>query len=185
MALILVRHTRPDVATGLCYGRLDVGLADTFLDEAAVVLSGLPAVRRIVSSPLSRCRKLAHYLAAASDLPLAFDERLTEMDFGAWEGRLWSALPASELDTWAKDFMHARPHGGESVAMLSGRVADALADWSVRREPIALVTHSGVIKAAFSAQGTQPRDFASSVDFGGIMALAEGDGNATRRLDHD
>lgn len=30
MSLILVRHTRPDVPRGLCYGRLDVGVLDTF-----------------------------------------------------------------------------------------------------------------------------------------------------------
>ena len=173
MALILVRHTRPDVARGLCYGRLDVGLADTFVDEAAAVLSGLPAVQRVVSSPLSRCRKLANYIAEAIGLPVAIDERLVEMDFGSWEGRPWSTLPASEMDAWATDFMHARPHGGESVAMLQRRVAEALAAWSARPGPIAIVTHSGVIKAACSEQGNQARDFSASVDFGGIMTLFE------------
>lgn len=47
----------------------------------------MPELRRVVSSPLSRCRKLAQYIATAAELPLHFDERLAEMDFGAWEGR--------------------------------------------------------------------------------------------------
>ena len=171
MGLILVRHTRPDVPEGLCYGRLDLALLDTFADEAAAVLHALPEVRRVVSSPLNRCRELARYIAAAGDLPLDVDERLTEMDFGTWEGRPWSALPASELDNWSNDFMHARPHGGESVAMLQSRVGEALGHWSARQEPIAVVTHAGVIKAACSAGGSRARDFSVSVDFGGIIAL--------------
>lgn len=185
MGLILVRHTRPEVAEGLCYGRLDLGLLDTFSEEAAAVLRALPAVRRVVSSPLSRCRELARYISAAEDLPLDVDERLTEMDFGAWEGRPWSALPVRELDAWADDFMHARPHGGESVAMLQGRVREALAHWSARGEPIAVVTHSGVIRAACSAEGKTARDFAVSVDFGGIMAFPDTDGAPAGRLEND
>ena len=171
MGLILVRHTRPDVPSGLCYGRLDLALLDTFDDEAAAVLRALPEVRRVVSSPLSRCRELAHYIAAAGNLPLDVDERLTEMDFGTWEGRPWSALPASELNSWANEFMHARPHGGESVAMLQSRVDAAIRYWSARQEAIAIITHAGVIKAACSAGGTRARDFSASVDFGGIMAI--------------
>ena len=177
MGLILVRHTRPDVPEGLCYGRLDIGLLDTFAAEAAAVLRALPEVRRVVSSPLRRCWELARHLAAARDLPLDQDERLTEMHFGAWEGRPWSALPRPELDSWAKDFMHARPHGGESVAMVQRRVDTALAHWRARNEPIAIVTHGGVIKAACSHGGTTVRDFAVSVDFGGIMALPDRNGS--------
>ena len=171
MGLILVRHTRPDVPEGLCYGRLDVDLLDTFTDEAAAVVRSLPEVGRVVSSPLSRCRRLAVYIASKYDLPLDVEKRFTEMDFGAWEGRPWAQLPKSEMDAWAQDFMHARPHGGETVTMLRRRVDAALADWSGRKERIAIVTHSGVIKAACSGGGTRPRDFAVSVDFGGIMAL--------------
>ena len=172
---MLIRHTRPDVARGLCYGRLDVALADTFADEAAAVLSHLPPVRLLVSSPLSRCRKLAEYIAAAREVPVDFDERLIEMDFGAWEGRPWSALPAAELDAWAADFMHARPHGGESVAMLRDRVTAALSDWSVQRQSIAIVTHAGVIKAACSETGEETADFAATAKFGGIMTLPDTD----------
>ncbi len=171
MGLILVRHTRPDVPEGLCYGRLDVELPDTFADEAAAVVGALPEPGRVVSSPLSRCRRLARYIASEYGLPLVIDTRFTEMDFGAWEGRPWAELPKSELDAWANDFMHARPHGGETVSMLRGRVDAALADWSGRAERIAVVTHSGVIKAACSGGGNRPRDFAVSVGFGGIMAL--------------
>ena len=172
MGLILVRHTRPDVPADLCYGRLDVGLRNTFAEEASTVERALPIVSRVVSSPLQRCRTLACFIARRRGLPMDVDDRLVEMDFGTWEGRSWSQLPKAELDAWSQDFMHARPHGGESVAMLKSRAARALADWSERQESIAVVTHSGVIKAACSGTGVEAQHFAVSVAFGGIMPLS-------------
>ena len=169
MDLVLIRHTRPDVAEGLCYGQMDVGLADTFAEDAARVLAALPEVRRVVSSPLQRCRALAQYIASARRLPLDIDERLMEMDFGVWQGRYWSELPESDLDVWAGDFLHARPHGGESVAMFVSRVNAALAVWSARQEPTAVVTHAGVIKVACAAGGKLPGNLDATVEFGGII----------------
>ena len=174
MDLILVRHTRPAVAAGICYGRLDVGVAETFPTESNAVLAALPTIRRVVSSPLSRCLELGRYIAAEKNLPIDIDERLMELDFGAWEGQPWTAVPASDLDDWARDFMHARPHGGESVAMLRDRVAAALSQWSARREPIAIITHAGVIKAACMDTGEMRWDFQPPVNFGGIIRLAWG-----------
>ncbi|MCY3794849.1 MAG: alpha-ribazole phosphatase [Gammaproteobacteria bacterium] len=185
MGLILVRHTRPDVAEGLCYGQMDLGVADTFTEEAEEVLSALPKVRRIVSSPLRRCRALAQYIADAADLPLDIDERLMEIDFGVWEGRLWSEVPRWEIDAWAENFLHARPHGGESVAMLRNRVGAALADWAARREPIAIVTHAGVIKAARARDGDPVWDFKVPIGFGGIIALPDADKDPAGRSNHD
>jgi len=181
MGLILIRHTRPDVPSGLCYGRTDVALADTFAGEAARVLAALPEIRVLVTSPLQRCMALAQYIAAAKELPLAVDERLMEMDFGAWQGRHWSDLPMADLDAWSDDFLHARPHGGESVAMFVSRVGAALAAWSSRQEPVALVTHAGVIKVACQPESDLPRDFEAPVDFGGIVVLHDADGSANAR----
>jgi alpha-ribazole phosphatase len=63
MALILVRHTRPQGAEGLCYGRTDLDLDASFDAHAARLGAELPAVVRILSSPLSRCLRLAQVLA--------------------------------------------------------------------------------------------------------------------------
>ncbi len=175
MDLVLIRHTRPDVAEGLCYGQMDVGLADTFAEDAARVLAALPEVWRVVSSPAQRCMALAKYIVAAKDLPMDIDERLMEMDFGAWQGRYWADVPLSDLDAWADDFLHARPHGGESVKMFMSRVSAALAEWSARQEPIAIVTHAGVIKVACQPHDGLPGDFEATVDFGGIVVLQAAD----------
>ena len=67
--------------------------------------------------------------------------------------------------------MHARPHGGESVAMLRERVLSVLDEISKDRsfDAALCVTHSGVIKAAM-ARGDQSTDFDLTVAFGGSVA---------------
>jgi alpha-ribazole phosphatase len=140
-----MRHPRPAIAQGVCYGSTDVALAATVEAQA---FAGLPKFDRLVSSPLTRCVTLATALADARGHVALIDDRLREMDFGSWEGQDWDMIPRAELDAWAADFFHARPHGGESVAMLSTRVASALSHYRSRSGETLIVTHAGVVKAA-------------------------------------
>ena len=173
MRVILVRHTRPAVPAGVCYGMTDLDLAATFDDEAAAIVATLPPADRLVSSPLQRCRRLAERIGAARGLAPVFDERLREFDFGTWEGVPWDAIPRMELDAWATDFFHARPHGGESVHMLRERVGTAIADYRRSGASHVVVTHAGVIKAAL-AQSGHPDGWRATVEFGATVCLAPG-----------
>ena len=170
MALILVRHTRPLVADGVCYGVTDLDLAPTFDDEAARVVASLPSAERLVTSPLGRCRRLAERIGAAKSLVPVVDPRLKEMDFGTWEGVSWDAIPRGEMDVWAADFLHARPHGGESVHMLYERSRSAIADYRATGLSHIVVTHAGVIKAV-RAEDRYPNAWKSNVEFGGTVRL--------------
>ena len=170
MGLTLIRHTKLKAADGVCYGRTDLDVADTFHEEAQTVIKSAPAADVIVSSPLTRCQKLAHQIAAAHGLAVELDPRLQEMNFGAWEGQRWSEIPKAELDAWAADFLNARPHGGESVAMLRDRTMTALAEYGAPDQSHILVTHAGVIKAALS-EGDSADDFSIHVEFGGVVRL--------------
>lgn len=171
MHLILVRHTRPCVAADVCYGITDLDLAPTFEDEAAAIVATLPVADRLVSSPLRRCRRLAERIGAARGVVPVFDERLREFDFGTWEGVRWGAIPRAELDAWAADFFHARPHGGESVHMLRERVEAAIADYRRSGESHVVITHAGVIKAAL-AQSGHPDGWKAAVEFGAAVRIA-------------
>ena len=170
MPVILVRHTRPRVAAGVCYGVTDLDVAPTFDDEAAAVVATLPASDRLVSSPLRRCRRLAERIGAAQGIVPVLDERLRELDFGTWEGVPWDAIPRTELDAWAADFFHARPHGGESVHMLRARVEAAIADYRRSGESHVVITHAGVIKAALARSG-HPDGWKAAVEFGAAVRL--------------
>lgn len=167
MALTFLRHTTPDVAKGICYGRTDLGLAATFEDELGRVVEALPEVNTIVSSPLYRCRTLAERVGAFCGVSVSVLDGLTEMDFGAWEMTPWADIPRDQLDLWADDFMGARPHGGESVQMLQDRVAGALGDLS---SDTLVVTHSGVIRAA-AAISDHPEGWEIDVKFGGYVKM--------------
>lgn len=168
--MIVLRHTRPAIAEGTCYGRSDLALDDGFEAGLAAILRDLPPVSSVRTSPLSRCRRLAERLAAARGLPLDVDEALVEMDFGAWEGVPWCDVPRSELDAWALDFRHARPHGGESVAMLEARVGAALADAASIRPPTLWVAHAGVARAAAALTG-RAQGWDTRLDFGRWLDL--------------
>ena len=175
MSLILLRHTRPETPEGVCYGRADLPPAGDFEAALAAILASLPEISRIVTSPLSRCARLAERIARAHDLAVETDTRIVELDFGSWEHVRWDAVPRAELDAWAADFHGARPHGGESVAMLAARVEAALEGTPATDPPVLWVTHAGVVRAACAARAAE-QGWETRLGFGRWLALpASGD----------
>lgn len=170
MALILMRHLRPAIAEGTCYGVTDLPLAAGHEPALAALIATLPALDGVITSPLRRCHILAEAIAAQAGVTAETDARLREMDFGRWEGQPWADISRAELDAWAADFMHARPHGGESVAQLQARTRLALAEHGARAGLHLIVTHAGVIKAAL-ATGPRAEDWPPALAFGEIMAI--------------
>ena len=139
MILHLVRHPRPLVAPGICYGRLDVAAENP--DAAAESLRAeIPPGLPVWTSPLRRCRVLAERLHAAP----VVDGRLSEMHFGDWEGMAWDDIPRAALDAWAADVGGYAPPGGESPAELQRRALAFVAALAVPEAVI--VTHAGVIR---------------------------------------
>lgn len=175
MPLILLRHTRVAGCQGLCYGNSEVPLAESFDDEAGQVLAHLPEPWRIYSSPSQRCLALARRLAGRyPKAPLCLDDRLVEMDLGGWQGRAWADVPRAEVDLWVEDFFQARPHGGESVAMLQVRVDSFLRDLfaASAEETVVAVTHKGVIRAALACSGVAEA-WQANPGFGESVVLKE------------
>jgi len=139
--LYLIRHTRVAAPPGLCYGHLDVALADTFTNEAQQVRAALPAVLPPVwSSPSLRCRQLAETLAPSVQL----DARLKELSFGDWEGQTWSELDSPEARHWGNHWQTARPPGGETLTELVERVDTFLQELPAGDQVI--VAHAGSIR---------------------------------------
>ena len=151
---------------------MDLPLKESFSEEVDHLREQIPLLERIVTSPMTRCAQLAEVLAEERGLTISVDARLREMDFGRWEGVPWSQILRSELDEWASDFMHARPHGGESVFQVKTRVAAALNQYIALTGNTLLVTHAGVIKVAF-AGGDSASDYSTRVPFGGVRIYGE------------
>lgn len=151
MTIWLVRHAKPLVEKGLCYGRLDVSanqtLTEIATDELINALSESSGVKLLLTSPRRRTKQLANLLAERLNLDPLEEPRLAEMDFGEWEGRLWADIPKSAIDLWTEDFNNHAFGGGESTGQLLDRVWQLMKNAKNRNEDQIWVTHAGVIKA--------------------------------------
>lgn len=139
MRFFLIRHPRPCVASGLCYGRTDLPLSQNPKALAASLAAQLPAGLTVYSSPLQRCTALACQLHPEPIL----DERVQEINFGDWEMQDWDNIDRAQIDAWAADPLHFAPPHGESVAQLGQRVEHFLREQST---DAIVVTHAGVMK---------------------------------------
>ena len=144
--MIFLRHPRVEAPPGLCYGRLNLAPGEGAETEIAAALSAIPPATRVLTSPSRRCLCLAEAIAARDRGAVLPDPRLMELDFGAWEGRLWTEIDRAESDPWAEDPMRRAPPGGETFAQLMARVDAVLAD---TRPGDVVVTHAGAIRAAW------------------------------------
>ena len=172
--LYLIRHTRPDIAPGICYGQLDIDVSGNFDEEAADALRFLPALDLIISSPLLRTRKLAEYLAQAQRCAIKSDVRLMEKHFGLWEGVSWDEIDRSEINAWANDVLHYVPPGGESAYQLMLRIEHLLHELLLLpAQHIALVAHGGSIRAILSQlAGISLADTLNwKIDYGTVIAV--------------
>lgn len=171
MRLLLVRHTRPRVPPGVCYGRTDLELEDSFAQEADGLMQRLGDLSGVAlfSSPLARCARLAQRLGEPR-----LDERLREMDFGRWESKRWAEIDRAEIDAWAADLADWRPPGGETVREVAGRALGFVEEQRLRgAEQVCAVTHNGVIRTLCAALWQQPLSEAVRLDlpFAGALDL--------------
>ncbi len=128
---------RQAVAAGATLGRL---LAGRELD---------PTGLDFVASPLSRTCDTMVLLRGALGFaaePFRRDDRLLELSFGAWEGHTWPEIKAVDpvaAEARRRDRWCFVPPGGESYAMLEGRVAPWLAGLA---DNAVVVAHGGVAR---------------------------------------
>jgi probable phosphomutase (TIGR03848 family) len=131
--VILVRHGRTTAnAGGVLAGRTaGVRLDETGrrqADAAGRRLADVP-LSGIVTSPLERCRQTARALVAHQDGPVgtAVERRITECDYGKWQGHKLADLAKEDL--WS--VVQSQPSaavfpGGESMATMQARSVAAI-----------------------------------------------------------
>ncbi len=155
---------------GLCYGRLDLPLADQA--SIAAIVAALAPMRgaMIHTSPLARCRAVADALAEAwGHAPPVSDERLREMDFGAWEGLPWDEIPRVDLDRWAGDLMGFAAPGGETGTALVARVSAFWRMLVVLPGAHVVIAHGGPLKVLMALAEGRPVDLSRpTLALGGV-----------------
>jgi probable phosphoglycerate mutase len=157
VTLYFVRHGETDWnRAGRYQGQRDIPINGTGQAQAArngrvlaEVLGGGATALDYVASPLSRARETMEIVRNQLRLPpfdYRTDNRLCEIHYGHWQGRLWEELPHTDPEGYAArlaDPWNWQPVGGESYRMLSERVALWLAEMT--RDAV-VVAHGGVSK---------------------------------------
>lgn len=138
-------------AVGRVQGRTDVPLggAGRIIAAGWSLPPGLVEFHAI-ASPLARTVETAHLLLGRA---AATDERLIEMDWGAWEGRELPDLRAEIGDlvaAWEAEGLDFRAPGGESQRDVQTRLVPLLTEISRAGQPTLAVTHRGVIRALYA-----------------------------------
>ena len=149
MEIYLIRHTTPLIDKGICYGQTDLDITDTFLEEVSMIQPHLPTTNiKVYSSPLQRCKKLAHVLFDASIIQC--DTSLMELNCGDWEMQKWDEIPKPEIQPWMDDFVNVVVPNGESYVMLHKRVVDIFEAIKNNGENAVIVAHGGVLRSILS-----------------------------------
>jgi alpha-ribazole phosphatase len=185
--IYLVRHTKPDIPKGICYGQSDIGVFASFQEEAAITKAKICSFENvahlntipIVSSPLQRCFLLAkelHNQETMFEQNMRTDDRFKEMNFGDWEMQEWSAIDEFVMSAWMRDYVNIRATNGESfreVVQRSNEAFRELAEADSKHKSIILVAHSGVIRAILAHHLEMPlhKAFSLEIDYGSISAI--------------
>ena len=154
--LILVRHGQTSYNAEVRFmGQLDVPLDEIGGIQAQAVAQRLSAERpaAMYSSGLTRAFDTASAIqsAMANHPELRIDGRLTEGDFGEWQGKTYDSLKASDavrLAQWETDRLRVAPPGGESLQQIAERVQavynDIVSD--NQGKSVVIVAHGGSIQ---------------------------------------
>jgi probable phosphoglycerate mutase len=167
-AVILVRHGQTESSMRLAYsGRADVALTPEGREQARRVAQELAraGIDAVLTSPLSRARDTAQAIADATGAPLTIDERLIEIDYGAFEGLDRAGASArfgAAFDAWRADPFGSPVPGMEPLPAALARARAATADALAACERPVIVGHQGILRIVLVALGElAPEDYFS------------------------
>lgn len=153
MRLFLVRHGATANNVEQRYtGQSDIPLSE-FGERQVEALARRLAEQHfdtLVSSDLQRAYATAERIARGRHQEIHADRALREIDMGDWQGRTPAEVASTggeALARWQADPIHCAPPGGETIAAVRDRLAQALATWQHRYPDgnVLWVTHGGVI----------------------------------------
>ena len=185
MNIYLIRHSAVYNPNKLCYGQSEIPLEENFTADFDWIKDhlNLPENTSYFSSPFRRCTKLAAFLSHDT---YQIDDRISELNFGTWEMKAWSDIPAKEINPWMEDFVNYRIPKGENFIDLQDRAVSFYKDLSAQEvEDIVIITHAGVIRslAAHVLDFPLGNAFNLQVDYSSITKLNYNIENQATRLD--
>lgn len=182
MTVFLVRHAPHALQHRVLVGRAPgVALAEG-ADETLGALAVRFATERldaVIASPIERAQATAAAIAAAADLDVETDERLTEVDLGDWSMTAFEDLDGrADWAVWCAAKAVARPPAGESLMEVQVRMVAAV-EAARRARPggrVALVGHGDPLKTLLAYALGSPLDRVDGFDLdpGSVSAVATG-----------
>ena len=150
MKIYFIRHgeTEYNITTRLT-GQTDIPLNEKGIEQAHKAASEIPSdIAEIYSSDLIRCKQTTDILNKNLRLPVTYDARLRERDFGSFSGKHWRDIDQNGiLKAIDKRLEYDyRPQGGESIADVKKRVFECIDDMRKKRGSILVVTSAGIIR---------------------------------------
>ncbi|WP_236572427.1 histidine phosphatase family protein [Burkholderia sp. 8Y] len=128
---------------------------------------------RVIASPAAAACATAGWIAQT----YLIDDAFRDIDYGEWRGHSISAIAEQDPEgvaAWLAN-VDARPHGGESVAMLYERVAKALSGLArdnAMNERCLIVTHAIVVKAVLAHVRREPPASILAMNFAPLSSLS-------------
>jgi alpha-ribazole phosphatase/probable phosphoglycerate mutase len=186
--LDFLRHGEP-VGGKKYRGQMDDPLSEKGWTQMRAATAGETRWSAIVSSPLSRCKAFAEWLAEDLSLPVQLDARLVEVGFGAWEGRTAEQLKQQDpncIINFKRDPVAHRPEGAEPLADFHARVVAAYEDLQLcfADQHVLVVAHAGVIRMAICHVLGLPPEQAYRINVGSAgMARFRIENKAEQRFD--
>ena len=133
-SIILVRHGHVEAIDEPCFrGQTHHGLTAVGMRQAEqtaeYIVRVAPHVRRVYTSPLTRCVTTASIIGTAAGLAPVPEAGLTDIDYGEWQGRLVSDVrreAPEAVATWFTRPAQVMIPGGETLAVLAARTLAAM-----------------------------------------------------------
>ena len=191
--IYLVRHGQVEGHEEKRYnGQINVSLTQLGTAQSGRVCAclGKTSLAAVYSSDLDRSRYCAELIAKAHDLTVSVLEPLRELNFGEWEGRVWTELQDAYSDDWQarlQDLVNFRVPGGESLQEAADRIRPIIRE-IIANHPggdVALVAHGGVNRIVLLDAIGAPLEQAFSIeqDFGCLNIIDYfADGNSVVKL---
>lgn len=134
---------------GTITGHIDSPLNKEGIEEAKKASLEIPLdFSEIYSSDLIRCKQTADIINEKLNIPIIYDVRLRERDFGSLEGKTWGEIGESLRIIDKNQEYDYRPYGGESVDEVKKRIFSFIEDLknTKREKKILVVTSAGIIR---------------------------------------
>ena len=140
---------------GLIYGWNDYDYTEKGHEMLTAMPDKIAGLRfdKIYASPLGRASRLAKAIAAKREMPVIFEDRIKEMNFGILEGKDFFEAKQTHADIMDKlftDYDEFQVPEGESSRMVMDRAASFLDGVKEEDSSCLVVTHAMFIHAAMS-----------------------------------